>query len=537
MKAQLLAAAVLGIFGQDPVVRVIVVTPDGNAIVGLPSVKSLSFETTVGKLEFPFHKLARIEFLTDEAVATGTDGSKIRGKVNLEKIVVKSLLGDLSFLRKDVSAIGVMLGDSPPIPAPTAKERILVVHIETKDLQNLMGTVDLDSISFESTLGTFAINPAQMATLQHLKDNWKLVLKDGSILMGAVKLSDFKITTGLGNVTIKQDRIYQLSVREVKDPRDVPRPAPLPVRPPLLQPLSRKEVMSDVADLVLDHDGNLCGINATDGRLQRWRLPGMEEDASGSFQGSMTAIAIEPEGNWIFGVGKKNVFVFEKKSLKLSKAFAIEHNLLDVHALDGDKLIVTGYDGTFLVSVEKTAVVQKIDKGDRAFTVLVKRDRLYVKGTFLQVVRPSASEVVIDWGYAENEEPPMDISPDHRWGVTSQGNVYRIGRTVLAQRIQYAELRSSSDSSRTRAAVFSNNSEEIYKFTDDGYLRVYGTQDVKERSSHFLGILVTKVVVEPSGRGLVVAGYALVNQANPERPGQRLGSESKVNLFRFEIPK
>jgi WD40 repeat protein len=302
-----------------------------------------------------------------------------------------------------------------------------------------------------------------------------------------------------------------------------------------MKPLTTVNLKSALGNLQVSRDGSkMYAINASEGKLLRWRLPGLEEDGSVQLAGVETAVAIDPSGARIFAAGQKTISILSTEPLALKKSFQIESAIEDVVAVDKDTLLAVG-SGTVLVSVSKTAVVEQYPvRGARIFMPRAE-DRAYVGGGILNIKRAADGSGQVEWVtspvFSMTAAPITQISPDGRYACSHKGDgrVLRLGRCWAAAQVEAGKVDPHS------AAAFSPDSSRLYLLTADGFLKVYSVPEFNLLASHHLGVRGIQAFVPSDGKSIIVAGAGAA--ATPGRRQPRNNSMEVVDLYRFEIPQ
>lgn len=538
-------AAVLVLLGppQEPgAPRVFVGHRDGHIVSGVLSISEFKIESSVGVTTVALKDLAKLYFEKDQVNAIGRDKSSLKGKLTLDEIKFQSLLGDLTFKRSDLTHLQVPHQVHPPIPEPQPPSGVPRIQVRTTDNSDLIGTVVLSSVRCETSIGKFDVPMYRIRSFKRDKERQTLSFIDGGLLVGQVKWPDLQIRTGLGLITVKPESIAELTYHghktpdPNKEPEQTPPAPPGPAKVAPLAPAAKMPLKSALGSIRITRDGTrMYAINYSESKLCRWRLPELVEDGSVQLTGVEKAVALDPEGTRVYAVGQKTISIVSTALLTLEKSFSVEVDIEDAIAIDKDTLLATGYGrGTVLVSISKTAVIEKFREGSARILVAQDEARAYVGECVFSIRRDPA-------GSPRVEETPIrgqlrtnvrldQISPDGRYGCTrgDRYTVVRLGRCWAASHAEVAQVE------RHAAAAFSPNSTRLYLFTSDGFLKIYDVPGFKIQAAHNLGVRATQAFIHSNGKSITLAGA--IEGAAPVRTLSGLPSEV-VDLYRFEIPK
>jgi hypothetical protein len=541
MPIRALALLVLCVGAQDQVVQLILTTKDGHRIVGIPSIESLKIENSLGKLDLNLRKFMKLKFEGDTVAGTAMDGSSLKGVLLSKTVSVKTLLGDLEIPTSNLKEADIQFAFATA-PFGRRQPGEILLMIRTKDGNDLIGTTDLLKIPFESSIAKFVIDIKDLAGLTRTAESHVLALQDGSQIRGTSKIpAGITIKSSVGDFTIKPEDISAITFRGTRPVEQVPPSGPPAASGPapqleVLKPTQRVEVQDVLGDLRISKDGKrLYAINLSDNRLYRWKLPSLEEDGSATLSPGVKALSLDPTGDWAIAAGHTTITLLTTEPLAVRKSFAVELSVEDVHALDKDTLLVSGSRDAALVSVPKTAVVQLLQGRAQKLTPSPAGDRVYA-GELIFSVRKESGEFKVEkagqnYGQGFGDGGRMSISPDGRYGCTPlDARVFRLGRCWSAARVQVVQLDPRS------VTVFSKDSDRLFLFTEQGYLKVHGCADWQISASHSLGIHATQAVLEPDGKSIVVAGWVINEPMGRGRSGQQNPGRA-VNLFRFELPR
>ncbi|HZN60942.1 MAG TPA: hypothetical protein VFC90_00925 [Planctomycetota bacterium] len=545
------AAAVLLVGAQEPILQVRAVTKDGQTLIGTPSIASVQIEGGFGIVEIKLKDLLKVVIEGESVAAFGQDGSSLKGKMKLEALKLKSLLGEVTLKPGALKEFGIQhVYPGMYQPSTKAEKEHIVLAVRTQDGNDLVGTTDLSSIRIESTLGKFDVDIRCVNTFGKGKAFHQIFLLDGSDIRGTAQVPEFKVRTKFGEFAIKPDALASLALREIRapDPRQplppaVPpgKPAPAPPAPsstPAIQPIGKIAVKSVLGEFRVSKDGKkLYALNLSEAKLLRWRLPGLEEDGAVAVVGVEKAVALSPSGTRIFAVGQKTVSILSVEPLALQKSFSVEVGMEDVCAVDEDTILTAG-QGVVSISISKTAVTQKFNfSGPDRIRMSPNGDRAYCGDGLFAINRNAGGRVRIEtmvlprgMGVAPAS---MSMSSDGRFACSSSpdSRVYRLGRCWAASCTPLAPV------DKHLVSAFSPDGSKLLLFTDEGFLKIYDTVDFKLQASHRLGVRAYQAVLDADGKSVTLA--AAPEDASTARMGYDPQAKQGVvvDLYRFEIPK
>ena len=106
---------------------------DGSCLIGVPEIDKLPFQSTLGLMTVSLSAIERVEFSPDRQSETLflNNGDKITGKVQLQKIVVRTLIGKVEVALEYITRIGAV--QEGRVPETLLKKTVLYFSFDTDE--------------------------------------------------------------------------------------------------------------------------------------------------------------------------------------------------------------------------------------------------------------------------------------------------------------------------------------------------------------------------------------------------------------------
>ena len=536
--------------GQEPPVLVRAKTLDGCTLVGVGTLKSVKVESKLGTFDIPIRGLVSVTFEKEQVSVRCKDGTLVKGNVALDGLTVAGVAGPVELKRGQLKELEFFEGTLTYASREGLKPCMATVSVNTLEDNVISGTAILNTFTFDSSVGKFELGYWDVVSIQRSEGKLLLNLKDGTVILGSMRLPDLKIMTQLGELTAGPDSIKSIWVNlprgvraepaepgPARVPPPQPKEPPAPVAPADLKPVSKAGLKSVLSNFIVSRDGrSLYAVNISDSNLIRWSLPDIVQTGVVPLKGSEFAVAESPEGKELVALGPRAVTVVSADNMQVVSSFQVECDLRDMHVIDGKSILALGSYGAVLISIPKTAIVARIQASASWLNPGPSSDRVYSGWGAFVLNRKASGETEVQWQCSDSlnmtHVHKLSVSTDGKFGASGpDGMVYRLGRCWTASLVPVARLEAHESS------VFSPDGKHLHLFTGAGFMKTYDTEQFQLQSSKSIGMVVTQATYEPGGKTLLLTGSTQQKWGRVPIGANQYHTGRIVDLYRLEIPK
>lgn len=417
------------------------------------------------------------------------------------------------------------------------QQEVPTVTVHMKDGNALTGPTNVAQFKIESSLGTIEVKITQVSRIQIADGACSAVLQDGTTIKGKLLVDEWKVTTKVGEFTVKTADIQMISwagMRRVESATPAPPPKP-PDKPaetgPAVKPLRTLALKSVVTAMLSSADGKkLYALVPGDSKLMVIDADTLQMSGEIAMSPADTTMTWLPSGKSIAAGGRRTVSIVGLAEGKVTKSFQIESEFRGLCALDEQTLAVAGGQ-LFIVSVPKQAITGKFpgSSADRV-TYVPSLRKVYSRGGVLLSADAARGQSEPKWmNFRSPSSGELTFSPDGRYAVSQWGEVYRTGKSFVADMAVLGKTEVHV------ACVFRPSQKRVLLFTPQGFVKEYDSETWELVKSWELGVVVFHAFIDDAKGALHVfatppakSGPTPRADAPPTQPG---------DVHTFELPK
>ncbi len=430
-----------------------------------------------------------------------------------------------------------------------AQDAGLTVVVATKDGNSITGTTDVAKFTLESSLGKTEIQLKDVVAIRWVENLAIVSASDGTILKGKISQESWKVKAKLGEFTVKTADLYQISIQAARPnpapapapgftpaPAANPAPPPKPVVNPGLKPAKTLKLAASITRSVRTTDGKkLYLLNASDSKVLLVNLETFQTEKEIALTGGESVMSISPSGNVLVAAGKRTVTVASPSQGKVLKSFSIESDVMDVCMIDDQSVLASTNNQMVMISIPKQAIVSKAYGGGSGGRLIMSRDgkKVYAGGgSILLPDKAQGREEMVASQGGRSGAPEFIMSPDGRFGAAPYGQVFRLGKSYVADMLEVAKVEPHWSS------AWAPGAKRLYVATSLGFIKEYDTETWEMSKSWMLGWRISDLFSDDQGTVLYGIGQAVPQNTgsseSPRHPGQQV---PPGDLLQFEVPK
>ena len=402
------------------------------------------------------------------------------------------------------------------------------VSLVTRDGNAVTGTIDLEGFKIETSLGRIEVKLADVAEVLYTDKSGSVRLWDGTTLLGKVDVVAWPLKSKLGDLLVKPENIARIACTRIVGPQ-TPRIPPqvtagtapaVPARAgrePDLKPVKTLPLKASVARLLLSADGStLYALQAADAKLlvipaetltvvREVPIP-PDPSPANSPQSPLPAFALVPGGKLLAAATRRTVALLDPATGRVTKTFPIEHEIVDLFAIDEQTLLATTTrDGLITVSVPRQAVMKRIGAGSGPMSQTRDGSRIYMQGGTLVLPAPRsllAEPAFLPHADGGSFSNNARITADGRFAVSTSGSVFRLGRSCVADLLPCGRVLPHLASASTETP------RVLLLFTADGFMKEIDLATLEVAKSTYLGVKGYRVLADEPRNVFYLSGPA-----------------------------
>jgi hypothetical protein len=300
-----------------------------------------------------------------------------------------------------------------------------------------------------------------------------------------------------------------------------------------LKPLASLNVSAAVRCILLSRDGRkLYVLNASDSKLLQIALPDLTLEKELALPTGLKRMAMSSTGAVIAVAGGNSVAVVATSNLSLVKSFQVEVQMHDAYPIDEETMIASVVSGgTVVLSTSKSSIVKRLDGARGASCWWPTRDgrRLYSQGSTVFLPEKLNLDEITASDPRTGVSGEFAISYDGRFGVSTYGPVYRLGKSSNADRVQCGKI------DPHLSASFDGGAGKIIACLASGFVKEYSLRTLEVQRTWKLGCRAVWSHFDETAKTLVVFVAAKYTRDWLQYP---LSEDPDSGEFRrYEAPK
>lgn len=429
------------------------------------------------------------------------------------------------------------------------------IEMTTRDGNTIVGVSEVVELKVETSLGTFDVKIENVVTITFQESQLVVRLREGTTIQGKAPIASWKVKSNLGVLDVKVSQISLIRVVGVVAAATPSPHAPAPGAGDVTPSASEPEMKPDKT---LRIEGPVPAIRCSPDRSMLYILTqappkvlavqadSLEVKHQIEVPESVSA-SIPPSGKVLVVAGKKKVTLIDLGTHKISKSFEIEMDIFDAVAVDDQTvyasvLLAGNLPPLQVISLAKQGVVRSIGGGVPGLLHLTSDGKKIYSQTGAVLLEPSGPPVkgqMFEPRFVQYSYMPYGnlwISPDDRFAVASNGHVFRLGRSYLADMLPYAGTESPE------FVVFLPRSNRLLLFTPMGFMKEYAIGSFELLKSTSLGLRASAAIADENGKGLYLFGskstsYSPNVPVNPYYTSAAMSrSFPRGQIYKFALP-